>query len=87
MRRFLKLFGFTANGENGSARKLTAFAFVLFAAYLHLKHADTDPLSFLICDCCVVLISLGIVTAEQVIKLRNGQDNPAKDTDSAPVPN
>ena len=55
MKKVFKYFGFTANGgQYASARKLTAFAFVIFAAFLHWKCASIDPVSFLIADCVVI---------------------------------
>lgn len=75
MKKVFKYFGFTANGGHyASARKLTAFAFVIFAAFLHWKCASIDPVSFLIADCVVILVALGIVTAEQVITLMNKKE-------------
>jgi uncharacterized membrane protein len=80
MKKLFKFFGFTANnGQNASARKLTAFAFVVMAAFMHWKHGQSDPVSFLIADCVVILVALGIVTAEQIITLW-------KDKDSKPEP-
>jgi len=76
MKKLFKYFGFTANGgQYASARKLTAFAFVIFAAFLHWKCCTIDPVSFLIADSIVILVALGIVTAEQVITLLNKKES------------
>lgn len=59
-----------------SARKLTAFALVLCIYYIHYKYVNESiAIEALIIDLCGVLIALGIVTAEQVIKLKNGGNN------------
>jgi hypothetical protein len=59
-----------------SARKLTAFALVLCIYYIHYKYVNESiAIEALIVDLCGVLISLGIITAEQVIKLKNGGNN------------
>ena len=65
------------NYEKGfSARKLTAFSLMICIAYIHYKFVDTSiAIEALIIDLSGVLISLGIVTAEQVIKLKNGGNN------------
>jgi len=67
------LASFDTNSKGLSARKLTAFAFVLCAYYVHYEHVDnSNAVDALIVDACVVVMCLGIVTAEQVIKLKNG---------------
>lgn len=65
------------NYEKGfSARKLTAFSLMICIAYIHYKFVDTSiAIEVLIIDLSGVLIALGIVTAEQVIKLKNGGNN------------
>ena len=56
-----------------SARKLTAFAFVVFADFIHLKYVTADTaIAALLIDAIAALLALGIVTAEQVIRLRHG---------------
>lgn len=82
MKKLFKYFGFTANGgQYASARKLTAFAFVIFAAFLHWKCCTIDPVSFLIADSVVILVALGIVTAEQVITLINKKESEPQSED------
>jgi hypothetical protein len=67
MKRLLKYLGFTTkNGEYGSARKLTAFAFVIFAAYLHYKHAAAAPASFLLIDVGAICVMFGLTTYEKL---------------------
>jgi hypothetical protein len=67
--------------ENGfSARKLTAFALMVCIAYVHFKWVNHDNVAeVLIIDLCGVLILLGLITAEQVIKLKNGSQEPIKE--------
>jgi hypothetical protein len=62
--------------ENGfSARKLSAFALMICIAFVHLKWVNHDNVAeVLIIDLCGVLILLGLVTMEQVIKLKNGSN-------------
>jgi hypothetical protein len=70
---------FDNSKEGASARKLTAFALMICVAYLHYKFVDiTTSVSFLIVDLCGVFMLLGIITAEQVIKLKNGTNNNEK---------
>jgi len=65
---------FDNSKEGASARKLTAFALMFCVAYLHYKFVDlATAVSFLIVDLCGVFLLLGIITAEQVIKLKNGE--------------
>lgn len=57
-----------------SARKLTAFAFVLFAGYIHLRYLTPETaIAALLIDAVTALLALGIITAENVIKLRHGE--------------
>jgi hypothetical protein len=62
--------------ENGfSARKLSAFALMVCVAFVHFKWVNHENVAeVLIIDLCGVLILLGLVTMEQVIKLKNGQN-------------
>ena len=67
MKLILKYLGFTTNnGEYGSARKLTAFAFVVFAGWLHYKHAATAPASFLLIDVGAICVMFGLTTYENL---------------------
>jgi len=63
---------FEAGLHGASARKLTAFSCVAFAAYVHRYCTPDSAVQFLIVDLCCALIALGIVTFEQIIKLKNG---------------
>ncbi len=59
-----------------SARKLTAFAFVVFAAYIHVRYVTPDnAIEALLVDAGTALLCLGIITFEQVIKFKNGNDD------------
>jgi hypothetical protein len=65
---------FSNSKEGFSARKMTAFAFVLLAAWLHYKWVDHDnAVQALIVDCSVILICLGIITAQNIIQFKHGK--------------
>jgi len=72
---FLKFIGsFDTITENGfSGRKLTAVAGMTCVIYLHyiVDLSGMLALYFLIADMCLVLLCLGLVTFEQIIKLKN----------------
>jgi hypothetical protein len=55
-------------------RKLTAWAIVALAGYSHIHYVDqTVIVETLIVDYCAIGVLLGIVTMEQVIKLKAGK--------------
>ena len=59
-----------------SARKLTAFFFGIMAGYIHYEYVNKDNcIDALMIDVLVILIALGIVTAQNVIELKNGNKN------------
>lgn len=56
-----------------SARKLTAFAFMLCVAWVHLKWVNHEnAIAALVIDVSAALLSLSIITAENLIRLRHG---------------
>ena len=56
-----------------SARKLTAFAFMLCIAWIHFNYVNhANAISALIIDVSAALLSLSIITAENLIRLRHG---------------
>lgn len=66
------------NTEKGgfAARKLTAFALMICIAYIHFKFVDiTIAVEVLIVDLSGVLLCLGLVTASNIIELKNGHKN------------
>ncbi len=77
------LSSFDTNTKGASARKLTAFGFMLMMAYCHMRFVDHENVEgVLVIDGCCLLLILGIVTAEQVLKfktdasiVKNAQDN------------
>jgi hypothetical protein len=71
---FLKSFD---NSEGGfSARKLTAFGLMVLITYTHYKYVDlSNAIEAILIDLAGVLIALGIITMEQVIKFKNGDKN------------
>ena len=59
-----------------SARKLTSFALMPCVYYLHYRYVDmSNSISFLVADLLAILLFLGIVTFEQVIKFKNGESD------------
>ena len=72
-----KLVASLDNSKDGfSARKLTALTLTICIVYIHWEYVDLSiAVETLIVDLCGVLIALGIVTAEQIIKLKNGENN------------
>lgn len=66
---------FDTHSAGASVCKLIAFAFMLCIVWCHLKWIDHDNVvEALWVDVCGMLLCLGIVTAEQVIRLKNGGD-------------
>jgi len=65
------------NHEKGfSARKLSAFTLMMCMVWVHYKWVNHDNVAeVLIIDLCGVLILLGIVTAEQIIKFKHNEAN------------
>ena len=78
---FTKLINSFDNENSGfSARKLTAFSLMVCVAYIHYKFIDTSTaINAQIVDLCAILVLLGIITIEQVIKLKNGNNNNEND--------
>jgi len=71
------LSSFDNHTTGASARKLSAFALMVCVAYCHIRFVDaTNVTSVLVIDLSAMLLCLGIVTAEQVIRLKNGNENP-----------
>lgn len=56
-----------------SARKLTAFALMVLIAYVHYKYVDlSNAIEAILIDLAGVLLLLGIITFEQILKFKNG---------------
>jgi hypothetical protein len=68
------LFASFNNQEGGfSARKLTAFALMVLIAYTHYKYVDlSNAIEAILIDLAGVLLLLGIITFEQILKFKNG---------------
>ena len=67
------LASFRNEPGGASARKLTAFAFMLCVGWVHLKWVNHETaIAALIIDVSAALLSLSIVTAENLIRLRHG---------------
>src|SRR5574343_1270810 len=75
-KHFNKLLASLDNSTDGySARKLTALTLTICIVYIHWKYVDlTTAIDAMVVDLCGVLIALGIVTAEQLIRLKHGTD-------------
>lgn len=77
--KFLDYFGsiFDNYSQGASMRKILAFLTgAIFAGYLHYKWVDKEnAFNFLVADLACALLCLGIITMEQVIKLKNGQSD------------
>lgn len=71
---FIWLLGsFNINENGGSAKKLTAFAFMVLTVFLHWKFVDKEnAIEFLLVDVSAVLASLGIATFDK-IQMRNSK--------------
>ena len=70
------LASFNTFEKGFSARKLSAFTLMVCIVYVHYKWVNHDNVAeVLIIDLCGVLILLGIVTAEQIIKFKNDTPN------------
>jgi hypothetical protein len=64
---------FNTYEKGASARKLTAFALMVLIAYCHIKYVDnTNVIEAIIIDLSGVLLCLGLVTASNIIELKNG---------------
>lgn len=77
MKQITELINSFYNNDQGfSSRKLTAFALMVCVAYIHYKFIDqTNAIEALIADLCAILVALGIVTAQNIIELKNGKQN------------
>ena len=72
------LESFKANKEGFAARKLSAFAAVAISVFTSLEYTDKDNLIYVIGIWLVfALLLLGIVTADQLIRLKG--ELPAND--------
>ena len=63
------------NTQDGgySARKLTSFSLMVLIAYVHYKYVDlNNAIEAILIDLGGVLLLLGIVTFEQILKFKNG---------------
>jgi hypothetical protein len=78
MRKVLKdlIASFTTDTLGFSARKLSAFAGVVVAIAVTYKLPKDAYLHAIYAWQTFALLCLGIVTIEQIIRLKNGGDNP-----------
>jgi len=67
---------FTTEKGGFAGRKLTAFALMICIAYIHLRFVDaSNAVEIMIIDLAGVLLCLGLVTASNLIELKNGNKN------------
>lgn len=76
---------FTTDSGGFSARKLSAFVAVMTAIYVTAKEIPTsDQIHALYAWLFFAAVCLGIVTAEQIIRLKNDSNNIAQNGTPAP---
>ena len=67
---------FDVGTEGGSAKKLTAFAFMVLVAWLHFVYVDKDnAIEFLIVDVSALLTLLGVSTIDKIQQLKHQSNN------------
>jgi uncharacterized membrane protein len=70
--RFLSSFDNHSQGMSG--RKLSAFAAVIIGVWISNKFTNADNLQYILAIWLIYsLLCLGIITFQQVIELKNGQ--------------
>jgi len=68
-----------------SGRKLSAFASIIIAGYFGFRFGDEKTIVELtIIWLSFALLCLGIITFEEIIKLKNGQNNAGENTETTP---
>ena len=73
------LASFDNHSQGYSGRKLTAFALMVCIAWIHFKLITPElAIEAMIVDLCGVMLSLGLVTASNLIELKNGKSNTDK---------
>ena len=82
---------FNTTEKGASARKLTAFWFVVLVSYVHYQHLhESNAIEFLVIDVGAVLVLLSVITIQDMINLRAGttivtkQEITIKDTKTEP---
>lgn len=79
--------GDNLNKNSFSARKLSALAGIITAMWLSHKYCNPDILDYVISAWLLfALLCLGIVTIEQVINLKNGNNKPNDEKTSDVTP-
>jgi 4-amino-4-deoxy-L-arabinose transferase-like glycosyltransferase len=71
-----KLLGSLDNAKNSgfSARKLSALSAIIAAYYVTYMFTNVEVLDYVLTAwLCFALLCLGIITAQQVIELKNGK--------------
>ncbi len=81
MKKIISYIGssFDTTTQGASARKLTAFWFVVLITYIHYQHLhESNAVDFLIVDVIAGLLLLSVITIQDVINLRAGQTTVSK---------
>jgi hypothetical protein len=78
------LYTFTNDRKGNSARKTTAFALMVCIAYTHYKYLSVDNAQLIIAtDGILILVLLGIITAQNLIEMKFGYDHKVKETEDS----
>lgn len=76
------LYTFTNDRRGNSARKTTAFALMVCIAYTHFKYLSVENAQLIIAtDGLLILVLLGIITAQNLIEMKFGYDHKVKETE------
>jgi len=74
LKKFTKwiLGSFDVTDDGSSAKKLTAFAFMVLVGWLHIVFVDkNNALEFLIVDVSAILTLLGVATIDKLQQMKN----------------
>jgi hypothetical protein len=70
---------FDTTTSGASARKLTAFWFIVLASYVHYQHLhESNSVEFLLIDAVTALLLLSVITVQDLINLRAGNTTVSK---------
>jgi hypothetical protein len=81
MNKILSYIGasFDTTKEGASARKLTAFWFVMLTTYIEIKHVDKESIVMISCiDVAAAFLCLSIISITDIINLRSGNTTVSK---------
>jgi len=76
------LYTFTNDRKGNSARKTTAFALMICIAYVHFNFVTEENAQLIIAtDGILILVLLGIITAQNLIEMKFGYHNKSSKED------